>query len=188
MAKTLRERYREAIGYGLHRSSLTSCSRWAEETIMMGKPIPGKFGFKYHPWLRDMHDSSARRNVGKKAAQVGYSVMLMNRSLYLIDVRKESVLYLMPTKTPGATDFSANRFNPLLEMSPYLQNLFSEVNQVGSKRAGSAVLYIRGANSKPDLRSIPTGNIMFDELDVMLRQTSLWLVNGRRGSLKNRNG
>lgn len=114
-----------------------------------------------------MHDSEAPVNVGQKAAQLGYSVTVLNKSLYEIDVNKRSVLYLLPTKTPDATDFSANRFNPLIEESPLLQDLFSDVNQVGSKRAGSAVLYVRGSNSRASLKSIPVSLIVFDEFDEM---------------------
>ena len=82
-------------------------------------------------------------------------------------MRQESVLYLLPTKTPDATDFSSTRFDPALEMSPHLENMFSDVKNVGTKRAGSAVLYIRGSNSRAGLKSIPVSVIIFDEFDEM---------------------
>lgn len=114
-----------------------------------------------------MHDSDAPVNIGKKSAQAGFSVTVLNRSLFTIDIKKQSVLYLLPTKTPDATDFSSNRFDPMLESSEHLANLFCDVKNTGSKRAGSAVLYIRGANSRAGLKSIPVANIVFDEFDEM---------------------
>ena len=146
---------------------MTQCSKWAENIVQMGTPFKGAFSFKYHPWGREMHDSNARKNVGQKAAQMGYTVAMMNRAFWTIDMKQESVLYLLPTKTPDATDFSSTRFDPALEMSPHLENMFSDVKNVGTKRAGSAVLYIRGSNSRAGLKSIPVAKIFFDEVDEM---------------------
>ena len=114
-----------------------------------------------------MHDSESEWNIGQKAAQMAYTVTVMNKTFFNIDVKRESCLYLLPTKTPDATDFSATRFDPALELSPYLSNLFSDVKNVATKRAGSATLYIRGMNSRTGLKSVPVPNIVFDEYDEM---------------------
>lgn len=159
---------REGIASGLKRKTLTSCSKWAEACVVMGgKDFPGPIRWRYHPWLKDMHDSSAMWNIGQKSAQMGFTVVGMNRTFYKIDVERTSCLYLLPTKTPDATDFSATRFDPLLESSPHLEKLFSDVKNVATKRAGSATLYIRGANSRSGLKSIPVAFIVFDEYDEM---------------------
>jgi len=163
----LQANLRNSIAAGLKKRTLTKCSKWSCESVVMGQPFPGPFGFKYHPWLRDMMDANEPEIIGQKAAQMGFTVAAMNRSFFNIDVKRQSVLYLLPTKTPDATDFSANRFDPSLELSPYLSKLFSDVKNVATKRAGSATLYIRGANSRSGLKSIPVANIIFDELDEM---------------------
>lgn len=165
--ETLQNELRSIIAAGLKKRSLTSCAKWAKASVVMSNPFPGPFSFEHHPWLKEVHDPNAPEVIAKKSAQVGFTVAAMNRTFYMIDVKRQSVLYLLPTKTPDATDFSATRFDPALELSPYLANLFSDVKNVGAKRAGSAVLFIRGANSKPGLRSIPVSNIVFDEFDMM---------------------
>ena len=114
-----------------------------------------------------MHDCTEELVVGQKAAQMGFTEWALNIAFYHIDVRGESVLYILPASTPDASDFSSGRFDPALELSPHLQNLFSNVKNVGHKRAGSASLYIRGSRSKSQLRSIPAPIIIFDEVDVM---------------------
>jgi len=98
---------------------------------------------------------------------MGFTVVAMNKTFFHIDVNRYNCLYLLPTKTPDATDFSATRFDPLLELSPHLTKLFSDVKNVATKRAGSATLYIRGANSRSGLKSIPVSFIVFDEFDEM---------------------
>jgi hypothetical protein len=155
------------ISSGLRKKSVTSCSKWAETYRVMGKPYPGPWTFKYHPWLKGMHDSQAEVNVGQKCAQVGFTEWALNTTFYLIDVRRIDCLYILPAQTPDAGDFSAARFAPALEMSPYLSNLFTNVDNVGHKRAGTANLYIRGSKSRSGLKSIPTGGIILDELDEM---------------------
>lgn len=167
MNQQLANAFRESIASGLKGRTLTSCSRWTQARVIMGKPFPGPFSFKQHPWTREMCDSNAAHNVGQKSAQMGFTVVAMARTFYKIDIERQNCLYLLPTKTPDATDFSATRFDPMLELSPHLEKLFSDVKNVATKRAGSSTLYIRGANSRSGLKSIPVAFIVMDEMDEM---------------------
>lgn len=159
----------ERVASGLKRKSITSCSKWAEACRVMGPPYPGPWTFKYHPWTREMHDAEDEMLVGQKGAQLGFTEWALNKAFYHIDVKGENVLYVLPASTPDASDFSSSRFDPALELSPHLANLFSNVKNVGHKRAGSANLFIRGSRSKSQLRSIPAPLLIFDEVDVMVQ-------------------
>ncbi len=169
MNHPLRNLLAEAISSGLKRKTVTSCSKWAETYRIMGQPFPGNYTFKYHPWTRDMHDCRAEMMVGQKAAQLGYTEVGLNKSYYNIDILGNSVLYVLPASTPDAADFSTSRFDPALELSPHLKNLFSNVKNIGHKRAGSANLFIRGSRSRNQLKSIPVGIAIIDELDEMVQ-------------------
>lgn len=156
------------IQSGLKRKSITTASRWAcEHRVMGGKSFPGPWTFTHHPWLKEMHDSEANSNVGQKSAQMGFTEAVLNITFKKIDVDRIDCLYVLPAKTPDASDFSASRFDAALELSPYLNNLFSEVKNVGHKRAGAANLYVRGSKSRSSLKSIPVGFIVFDEVAEM---------------------
>jgi hypothetical protein len=157
----------ERIAAGLKRKSLTSCSRWSQACRVMGRPYPGPWTFRHHPWLREMHDSEAEMNVGQKCAQVGFTETALNRTFFMIDVKGVDCLYVLPAQTPDASDFSAARFDPALELSPHLTKLFSDVKNVGHKRAGTTNLYVRGSKSRSGLKSIPVGFIVLDEVDEM---------------------
>lgn len=167
MTRELENIFLERIASGLKRKSLTICSKWTENRRMMGKPFPGPWSFKYHPWLREMHDSTAQFNVGKKSAQMGYTETVLNRTFFKIDVERVDCLYVLPAKNPDASDFSAARFDPALEMSPHLARMFSVVKNIGHKRAGTTNLYIRGSKSKSGLKSVPVGFLVLDEVDEM---------------------
>ena len=160
----------ERIATGLNRRSITKCSQWAENYRVMGKPFPGEWAFLHHPWLRAMHDASTTFVWGQKAAQMGYTETVLNKVFFEIDVNGVSCLYVLPAKTPDASDFSAARFDPAVELSPYLQRLFTETKNVGHKRAGSANLYIRGSRSRAGLKSVPAGLIVLDELEEMTQE------------------
>lgn len=167
MPQTLQDFFLTQLASGIKRKSVTSCSRWAENYRVMGQPFPGPFSFLHHPWLRAMHDSEAEFNVGQKAAQMGYTETALNLALYAIDILGLNVLYVLPTKNPDASNFSADRFGLALELSPYLKDLFSDVSNVGHKRTGQANLYVRGSRSRSQLKSIPAAVIILDEKDEM---------------------
>lgn len=155
------------ISNGVIRRSVTSPSEYACLYRVMGSPFPGPWTFERHPWAKAIHDSGSSHIVGQKAAQMAFTECAINRTFYFIDIKRESVLYVLPTERPDATDFSASRFDPALEMSPHLKNLFSDTKKLGLKRAGSACLFIRSAKSRSQLKSIPAGNLVFDEMDEM---------------------
>lgn len=164
MDHQLRTLIAERIAAGLQRKSVTTCSRWAEKYRVMNT---GPWRFRRHPWLRDMHDSTAELNVGQKAAQMGYTETVLNKTFYNMDVRGIDCLYVLPSTSPDASDFSSGRFDPALELSAHLHNFFSDVKNVGHKRAGKTNLYVRGSRSRSQLKSIPTGFIVLDEVDEM---------------------
>ncbi len=170
---SLKKDFIQSISTGLRRRTVISCSKWAEAYRMMhdnSTNIIEKWNFKKFPWLRDMHDSKAEINVGQKAAQLGYTETVLNITFFEIDINQRDVLYVLPAKTPDASNFSAARFDPALELSPHLNNLFSDVKNVGHKRAASANLYIRGARSRSGLKSIPVGFLVLDEINEMPRK------------------
>lgn len=163
----------QALISGLRRKTMTTCSRWAEQNVCLGKPFPGPLRFKYHPWSKEMHDCDEDW-LGKKAAQLAFTATALNRAIFTIDIKKVSVLYTLPKKTPDAADFSKSKFDALLETSPNLANLFSNVKNIGHKQAGNTNLYIRGARSRSGLKAISVGLIVFDEYDEMpVRNISL---------------
>src|SRR5437016_57709 len=157
----------ERVASGFKRKSIVSCAKWAESYRIMGNPFPGPWTFNYHPWLKEMHECDCDNIVGQKSAQMGYTEFALNLAFYSMDIKGIDVLYVLPAKTPDAADFSASRFNPAIESSTHLTRFFSDVQNIGHKRAGNSNLFIRGSKSRSALKSIPVGLIILDELDEM---------------------
>lgn len=163
----LEQVFREAIAGGLQRKSVRTCSKWAMKYRVAGGQMAGPWRFDYHPWSREMHDSTAPFNVGMKSAQMAYTETLLNRTFFKMDIDNVNCLYVFPNKNPDASDFSASRFDPALELSEHLKLMFSDVKNVGHKRAGAANMWIRGSRSRIGLKSIDPSFIALDEVDEM---------------------
>lgn len=97
---------------------------------------------------------------------MGITEFLVNRAFYWLDRLTTDVLYLFPTDG-DASDFSAGRFDVALELSPYLARLFTDVKNVGHKRAGGVNFYCRGSMSRTKVKAIPVGLLIVDEYDEM---------------------
>ena len=166
----LKEILAKRILSGLKRHGITTCSKWAESYRVMGQPFPGLWKFDHHPWVRELHDCTAPITVGRKAAQMAFTETALNRIFFAMDVKGLSCMYVLPASKPDASDFSTSRFDPALELSPHLENMFSEVKNVGHKRAGSANLFIRGSRSRSQLKSVPASEMVFDEVDEMVQE------------------
>jgi hypothetical protein len=140
----------------------------------MGGDFSGPYGYKYHPWVRDLHDSKATYNTAMKAAQMGITEVAINVAFYTIDVAKKDVLYVLPTEK-NSSDFAKGRFNVALMYSPYLKRIFTDTNTIALKQAGGVTLYIRGSRGDSNLKSVAVSVLILDELDEMDKK-QVWLA------------
>jgi hypothetical protein len=166
MNKDLMIELRSQFASGLIRKASMDCPRWAQNYVVLGKPKPGPMSFKWHPWEKEMMACDSNWS-GRKAAQMGYTNVALIRGIFTNDIKKNDVLYLLPKRSPDATDFSKAKFDSLLELSPALNNFYSNAKNVGHKQAGGINFYIRGARSRSGLKSISVGQQTWDELDEM---------------------
>lgn len=167
---TLLDLLKQRLANGLQHRSVSSPSKWAETFRIMGGEHPGPWTFIRHPWTKEIHDTKEEYVVCQKGAQLGITETALNKTFATIDLEGKSVLYLLPASKPDASDFSASRFDPALEMCPRLREIFTETMNIGHKRAGAASLFIRGSRSRSQLKSLPVAKIMFDELDEMVQE------------------
>jgi hypothetical protein len=167
-------------------------SQWSTQhrVLKMENSAVKPYSFAGYEFMLDIHDDTYSDKAIKKAAQVGLTELAINIALWAVDGKKD-VMYLLPTDG-DASDFSAGRFDPALVASDYLRNMFTDVSNVGHKRAGLANLYVRGAGgggkkARSKLKSVPASVLIFDEYDEMLSDmVSLaeYRVSGRQDTLQ----
>jgi hypothetical protein len=142
----------------------------------------GPYSAKHHPWVKEMHNSKAPFNYAMKGAQLGVTEILINLAFYTLDQLHRDVLYVLPT-TKNSSDFSKSRFSPALKNSPYLASLFTDINSIELKQAGSNTLYIRGSRGDSNLKSIPVSVLLMDEVDEMSQRAISLALERLSGSL-----
>jgi len=170
------------IADGLQSRSLTNCLRWAAKRRVMTGDFSGPYSAKFHPWVKEMTNSKTPFNYAMKGAQLGITEILINLAFYALDQLHRDVLYVLPT-SKNAGDFSKSRFTPALKNSPYLNSIFTDINSIELKQAGSNTLYIRGSRGNSNLKSIPVSVLLMDEVDEMSQRAIALALERLSGSL-----
>ncbi len=139
----------------------------------------GPFSPLNHEYQVEPMQSTAKKRVAKKGAQMGWTELEVLRTLHgqIHGLYPTGVLYLFPT-SDDVSDFSKARFNPLIADNPgSIGQYVSSTDSTNIKKIGSSMLYLRGARmtqkvegikkEASKLRSVPVDSIKFDEYDLM---------------------
>lgn len=157
----------EILAQKLHGLTLSDPAMWAQKCRVMGKPFPGPYNTEpFFPWNKEIMCYNGPYLVVKKGAQTGVSEAMINRALFTLDQLKLNVFYALPTTSPDAQDFSTARFGKAIELSEYIKNMFVSTDRVGLKQTAENTLYIRGVQTKNQLRSTDCALLVADEVDV----------------------
>lgn len=154
----------------LELATIASCSEWTERYRIMAGEVPGPFSFAHAPWLREIQDGPQRFKIAQKAAQLGFTEAAINKCFYLNDVKKRNAMYVLANKRPMCSEFSQSRFAPALALSPHIKAMYNATDNTFVKTAGIASLFIRGARSPHELKSVPASFIVLDEVDEMMQE------------------
>lgn len=144
-------------------TAISEISRWiSENTFIAGKP----YSYKHHEYQKKILDSEAREINTRKCSQVGLSELSIRKALALCGMIKNfTCIYTLPTAGFAAT-ISKTRVSPVIQASPYLQNLITDIDNVEVKQFGNgSFLYLKGAASSNAPISIPCDLLVHDELD-----------------------
>jgi len=145
------------------------------------------YQLKYHSFQGEILQCMAQRQCMMKGAQQGYTAMNTLRVLHGMIFNKypQGVFYLFPTAT-HATDFSREKFDPLIACNPSIAMHVSggsmkgkKTDNASMKKVGNSFLYLRGARvsqkiggesgkkSSVSLKSNSADCVVFDEVDEM---------------------
>jgi hypothetical protein len=124
-----------------------------------------KFTLTGHPYLHEIYSHNHKHEVYRKAAQVGISTYHIIKALWLADCEQSKIVYFFPTDNDVA-DFSQDRFQTIVDESPYLSTKISKVNKVHLKKIGKSTIYFRGLIGRARARSIDADFVILDELDA----------------------
>lgn len=118
-----------------------------------------------------------QRTVVKKAAQLGFTEILLNVIGYHIDQDPAPILVVQPNKEPMAKDFSSDRLAPMIRDTPCLRRKVAveksrdSKNTLLNKTFSGGNVSVTGAESPTGMRSKPKRIVLFDETDAYTRNS-----------------
>lgn len=130
--------------------------------IKTEKGVPIEFDnhlFLFHPYS-DMHPFQ----VCLKAAQIGFSVMAIIKTLHTAKSKKLDIIYTMPTDNDMSV-FAGGKVNRIIANNPILIEWTKDKDTVEQKKMGSAMTYWRGTFSKKAAISVTSDLNIHDEVD-----------------------
>jgi len=169
----------EAILAGLKPDPVEPMSEWADEYRILNQTYAaeaGKWRTSRTPYLREIMDAfspSCRCEFVTimKGAQLGFTEALTNMIGYIVHRAPAPVMMVQPTQNL-AKRYSKQRLAQMIADMPVLKGLVADPrardsgNTTTSKAFDGGVMFIAGANSAADLRSVPVRYLLLDEVDA----------------------
>lgn len=103
--------------------------------------------FDNHRFLKDIYNDLAPVQAVRKASQVGFSTMMILKSLWLAKHRNFNIIYTLPTFS-DVKQFVPSKVNTLIGTNPILGEWVKDKDTVFQKQVGKGFIYYRGTFSK----------------------------------------
>lgn len=121
--------------------------------------------FDDHRFMIDIYADEHNDIVCKKSAQVGYTVLAILKSLWMLKYRGLNIIYVLPTQNL-VKDFVIPKVNPLIYSNPFIKELM-ESDRENLKSINKRFLYFNGAASEREAISKTADVLVLDEFDRM---------------------
>lgn len=129
------------------------------------------FEFIEHGFLKDLFTNFNQNIVVKKCSQIGVSLTLLSKILYLADTldKRVNTLYTLPTDD-DVKDFVRTKFDPIVlgsSLSRYAEGVRKEdkVYSIQLKKIANSFFYFRGSKSQSKALSVSIDIWIGDEWD-----------------------
>jgi phage terminase large subunit GpA-like protein len=173
-----------AWNVGMTPPPMTLVSEWADKNreLPESAPEPGPYRTARTPYMRDIMDclspSSMAREIDlMKGTQTGGTEAAYNWIGFTIDQSPTNILCVLPDQAT-AKEWSQQRLAQLIQNTPCLRGKVKEPrdrdggNATFTKKFGSAYLKMAWASSAKKMRSTPASNLIGDEIDGWVRDSS----------------
>jgi len=120
--------------------------------------------FHDHKFLVEPYADMNPRQAIIKCSQVGWSVLAINKSLWLANFKKANIIYTMPSASI-VKDFVTPKVDPIIQANPVYGAWMGKTNSVALKNVGDRFIYFRGSWEQSAAISISAHVLINDELD-----------------------
>lgn len=169
----------ESILLGLKPDPVEPMSEWADEFRVLNQTYAaesGRWRTSRTPYLKEIMDAFSPSSRCEfvtimKGAQLGFTEALTNMIGYIVHRAPAPVMMVQPTQNL-AKRYSKQRLATMIADMPVLKGLVADPkardsgNTTTAKAFDGGVMFIAGANSAADLRSVPVRYLLLDEVDA----------------------
>jgi len=120
--------------------------------------------FKDHYFLIDPYADMSPEQVVMKPSQIGWSVLAINKALWLAKYKKANVIYTLPSKSV-VKDFVQPKVEPIIAQNPLYQEWTGKTDSMALKNIGERFVYFRGSWEQTAAISISAHVLINDEVD-----------------------
>lgn len=125
-----------------------------------GSPIE----FSDHYFLIRPYNDMSERLVVAKCGQIGFSVLAINKALWLAKHKRANVIYTLPSKNV-VKDFVSPKVDPIIQNNEVYRNSIGNTDSVALKSVGDRFVYFRGSWEQTAAISISAHVLIKDEVD-----------------------
>lgn len=142
--------------------ALNQVSKWiTQNTKINSRP----YSFTDHEYQPFILDAAEPEWVVRKCSQVGITEISLRMALALCGmIRGFTIAYTLPTAKFASTVMST-RVNPIIQNSPYLSGMVTDIDNTEVKQLGDSFFYLKGAASSNAPISVPCDMRIHDEVD-----------------------
>lgn len=124
-----------------------------------GEPL----NFATHKFLWDIYKDMSPRQVMMKAAQIGATVMMTIKCLWIAKQKKLNIIYSMPSDS-DIEEFVPSKVDKIIRVNPYFKKSLT-TDKVSMKQIGDRFIHFKGTRSKSAPISTTADLLIQDELD-----------------------
>src|SRR3990167_662369 len=120
--------------------------------------------FKDHYFLIKPYADMTPRQVVMKPSQIGWSVLGINKSIWLAKYKRANIIYTLPSKSI-VKDFVTPKVDPIVLQNPTYQEMVGKTDSIALKQIGDRFIYFRGSWEETAAISISAHILINDEAD-----------------------
>lgn len=140
-----------------------SIHAWIQEhNLKTEKGIP--LDFKQHHFLFEPYSDFSPEQVIMKAAQIGFSVLAINKTFWVAKKKGLDIIYTMPTDSDVQV-FVSGKVNRIIANNEILREYTKDKDTVEQKKVGKSMIYFRGTFTKRAAISVTSDLNIHDEED-----------------------
>jgi len=120
--------------------------------------------FHDHKFLLEPYADMSPRQAIIKCSQIGWTVLAVNKALWMADKLKANIIYTMPSKSI-VKDFVTPKVDPIIQSNKVYSDMMGKTDSVALKDVSGQFIYFRGSWEQSAAISISAHILINDELD-----------------------